>query len=506
MAQIPTSKGMSRARVTTEAPGVDTSPSIVGSQGQALANAADDVGKIAAHFQAMQDKTQSLKALTSLTSQFNKIHGEALQDPDLANAIPKARDKMVEAINQTSDGIFSDEAKVLYKGHAALEMERRYSTIQSQLLKKQIDDAKSTVIQRNDQLSESYYQSTSDQERAGIQAEIKNNVSDAVNRGFMSPTSATKYLDTTLKNMHRGQVKSDMLIDPEATSRQLQKGPAGLYPELDGKDRTELIRQSDLMTTRRKYEGQQVVAIAQNQAEAAMLDDYWKGGMTAQSIEAAHTNGQISTDFASKLTKAIQSPNPITAKHTDAQVYMDLVDSISSGNEDPKVSRQKILDAVTAGKITNSTAQRLYTAHTQIDVHGDKASLAEQIAQPAIDSRQRIIDQDRARQLQAKQQNNWLSSAVSAIKGWAGNNKAKQADMVQEFYRTLPPASSGEAAVAHASKVIGDAKIQQGQDQIHYKLGDHVTNPHSGENFEVIGFNDQGKALVKRVQTPSKAK
>ena len=531
--------------MTTQPTGVELDPRKVSTPGRLVTELGGVVGDLAEHFAQMRDKAETSQAMIELTKQFNAVHGKALQDPDVWGAPQRAQEGLQRAVDDTSRTISSPSARAAYQERAGVSFHLKALAINNQLMKRQIDAGKTSVLLRNDQLVDEFYGSASPKERQALQGEIQANVRDAIRMGYMDPTAGRKYLVDLLAHLHVGQVTSDMELDPANTAKELQKGKEGLYPELNEPQRTHLLKQAQTMEQRKKAEGVRVTAIARNHLETQMLEQYWSGQMTQQGVAEAVASGKISQGFANNLLEAMRSPQVAKHTKTDATEYIRLVDQMLRPDADPGAVKQDLLKAVADGRISNSVAQRLYTTHMIPTPEGAKESLAGMVRQQAVDKAQQIIMQDEQEQQRLKDKQNWLRSAVSFIKQWAGGDEEKTADWLHSYQRKLAPETQGQALVEHAQTVVkegvrkdhpsvnaledvphsvgsfregvqevwgGESKVKAAyeirngtlvpKEQARYSVGQMVTGQgqYAGRRFRVIRLDEQGRPVLRKAE------
>lgn len=411
-------------------------PKVAAQGGGMLIDLGEGLSSLGEKFQQVQDDTQKSKAEVDLYKRFNDINNQAATDPEIWNHPERVDDMLKKAVDESSRGISSGQARQEYQQKASVEMSRRGVATHNLIRSKQLSERKTSLLNANDMRMEEYWNAANEGDRAAIKGEITNSVNDAIRKGVINADAGRQYLKTHLDKLSEGQVNKDLSIDAKATLSELQKGKDGIYKDLNPTQRTKAITSAENMVQKQKKQGKELHMIAQNKAEADLTGRYYQGGLTTDDVIKAQVSGRISPEFAKSVIKSIESPEAIN-HNTDTIAYMKLVDDMHDPKSDPKELRQRLLDLTAQGKLSNTVANHLYTANMLVNEEGDKTNIASSLAQGKIDARQKAIEDDQRQKDALKKQQSWWKSSVDYIKSWGkstGKDQKEVASTTQDLF------------------------------------------------------------------------
>jgi hypothetical protein len=423
--------------------------------GNEIIKLSEGLSSVADVMQKTKNETQILRQKTELTKRLNDIHNKAMTSPDVWKAGETAEEDMQRVVEETSKGVDSVEARNKYIEQATNEMNRRSVSVNNMILARQLKESKSAVTDHVDSLMEYGLNIVDPNERKQNRDEIIKTVEDAVNDGRIDRTKANDYLKTHLKKMDHDQVFSDLTLDAKGTLRQLELGKDGIYSHLNPADRAQWFTKAKKAVEKEDLENKEIFAIAQNQNEEDILKKHWSGVDVSKDIINAHVSGKISDGFARAVTDAMESPLSVRPK-TDAKEYMSLVDEMHKEGADPQKLRTRILNDVSKGKISNSVAEKLYTANYMFE-DGSKNNLANMLGQQANSDREKLLRDDEIKKKGLQDRRNIFQKVIDMFNKHNGDDKTKTAEMTQNLMDNVSKGKvKNEDLHSTARKIVSD--------------------------------------------------
>ena len=356
MPQIPTYQ--SKEQLTTQPPSERVNAEAFGQAGQNLENLGSTLENITGDWKKLRDVRQTTAAETRAAKRLNEIKLQVEQDPDIDNAGKKAEEEISKVGEETTNMIADPLIKAQYKSTFSIHSGTMLLKINEALMRKQIDSAKATLFEATDTDREAYFGSMNLKEKDLIKQRMKDRIDTFANAGIIDREAAYKYWEATSKEMDVGQVRTDMMGDASFVLKELQKGKEGLYPDIDTTTRIELLKEADNMEKKQAKEYRMNYVIAQDKNEAKYLDLAWQKKLSLDQLTEAMTTGQISTSFAMKLKRNIESPKSVGAR-TNPLVYDSLMAEILNPKIKASKIREDIMEANSRGDLSEADRRRL---------------------------------------------------------------------------------------------------------------------------------------------------
>jgi len=310
MAIIPTFTRQHSIPGTT---GVLAPPTVIGSSAvpKALGNLGGVMGEIGDAF-VKEEQARAIGNLKiEMIKDLGKLENDLAKDPNYAThpALFEQGVKDLQRKYQTSVGPNVWKRFQLLFGEFAAHTGQK---IQGNAFKKQVDASRAELTTGLDQLTRSYGEATSEEERERIKDIAKEIIEGRAATGIISQVDATNRLRSFTSGITEGQVRMDLFLDPEATEAALLKGG---YKELTPEKRviwleraTAKVEAENALKVRMLDSAEKTNAKALKKVEEQTAKDGYellaKGQLSLQWIVG--NEGKLSkSDYKTLLDKAV---------------------------------------------------------------------------------------------------------------------------------------------------------------------------------------------------------
>jgi hypothetical protein len=410
-------------------------PELDSTQGREVRDLAKGLESLSDYFAAMRNKTQSLKAETSLADTTKKNWMMATTDPDIDNLQKKVDDNYDQGIQNAANLIQDPNTRDNFIEKARADADRKSIGIYNRIYQRQNKDYKDQITKANDADISDYQMSADPRERGIIKQQSFDRVDDGIKNGYLHG-DATKHLQKLWEQADKDQIQKDGAIDPENTYKQLQKGNEGIYKDVPEGSRQFFMKKLQTQMEKDGMENKHAFAIAQNHTDNLLIDKMAQNKLTVQDVIDARTKGingiPASMEFSNAALKTLQDPFP-----TDSTIpgggekYIKLTEMATDPSNDPIDVKT---DIMLAQGITPQQKGHLLNSLLRQDPQEGKKSIDDLIQSGIKKNKQDVLEAGNKYKQEIKDRQNWFYSMKEKLTGQAGGDNDRLAKLQQDYF------------------------------------------------------------------------
>lgn len=450
------------SKISTDSPNVPLDPKVASTQGRMFMQLGEGMSEVAGQLEKAHSLAEQTKAENQRDLELAKIEQQAALDPDTSIEKNKQYHEQMEAvIHQTAQGISIDSAKDSFLSNSQYKVGISKIKVDGAFRKRLVDNAKADANLYLDNTKNTYITSSNMAEKMAAITARDSKLDEMADAGYITKEHASKEKIRLQEVWDTAHVLYDVENNPEQSLEELKKGQKGFYkgaPEdiiAKGIHRAEVkVRQNE---KKAKYIQQQKQADVQHY----LMDLQNNGLLRPQDLEESFLTKQISNTFYSSMKKVMDNPDVVTAQ-TDRQTYYDLTHDLVNGDMSEEQASVKILEAVSAGKLSQEDAKKIYQMNL-IPLGQNRTSIEGAFSQSELKSQfDKIKNSVDKRNKELAEQKSWLRSGMSMISNFFSNSKDKSVEATRSLYdRVFSNNVSAKDIPLEASKIIKESARQE---------------------------------------------
>jgi hypothetical protein len=365
-----------QGQMTTEAPSVGLNPEAQAAGGKMIEQAGDAFSALGEKFDELRDHTETTKAETEAIYADNDNEVKAMQDPDVYGALDKAKERMAATNDTLAQKFSSPDARNAFMEKRQLQGATEIVNLETKLRAKQINVAKATTFEHIDAQVKKFQDAVSPAERNQIASDMVGHIQKAIKKDYMTPEAGYEYLKSHIELMHLNQVTHDIDLaegDPNGSqmikniTTELTKGKNGQYPNLNTKQRDEMLAKANTMSKRIDPTGKARQGAIHTDTTNDLFTKFQNHELKQTELDDAFATGKLNKadgeqdrHFYETMSKALKSDKITGEKKSSG--YKDVLKTM----ENPKTAtigniRLKIAQHTADGTLSVDDAKQLGT-------------------------------------------------------------------------------------------------------------------------------------------------
>ena len=335
--------------------------------------------EVEAKFKALEDTSKAIRFLSDARDELVRLETEAAQTPDIWRFEDRVDDTVRDLFSRVAGLKVSPEVKERINAELSKEIALRATNVKDILRRRKIDYAKGLLIETVDRLKRDYYNAGDDLERGKVLDDLSKVIEANVNAGVIKAEDGVKLFNAFRDEVKRGQVWMDLEVDPETAIKNLKAGKYGLDPETTAK----LIQAGEKLLQKRQKVAEEAQREQLEQLDRDLYLRYLEGKLGVDDIGEAVEQGldpKRADWYLRRITQTTED-RPSTVRVNgrpsgDVETYIDLKRVLPDLPEEE--ARNRIVDAVRQGKITDADARKLFDYYQKISQQRFKNAVKEE--------------------------------------------------------------------------------------------------------------------------------
>ncbi len=333
--------------------------------GESIAQLGQAVSTVGQKFKDLQNLQEYTTASTEGKRRLRELEEKAQQDPDIYTMDTRYKEEIQKVRNDALKMVSDVETQTRFAEEFDNFAQTKEFNIRSISRTKQVDKAKSSLINDIDQSKLDFYGASSPLERKQLADQTKSRLDEYARLGVISEEDATKQKIAWENEVRIGQVSYDASINPELAKDNIEKGVYTLNP----KEKEEALNEVASLVKKRQERKEVDLFRSYNANEEKVVQDILAGNKTVSEIDRLELLGSIGASEGISKEFAVAARRAITSSGSEnpEQVfndYNDLLDDFvslkidknkkrtKSSLEDLMKFRVKVMDKYSKGSIT----------------------------------------------------------------------------------------------------------------------------------------------------------
>lgn len=325
--------------------------------GVTVQNIAEDIIKVKADQEFAKAKIEGYKVL-------QQIEAESVQDDDFQNFEPKYSKRIKDTQEAISKNIRNPQAKQAFQQDFELKSNYSFYDIMADGRKRFIAYDKDLMAQETVATKERYFSASTIQEKQNAKDELAQIFSRRAENKVLNKAEAANLYKKEIMALDEGQVKYDILTNPQKAKDFLLRDG---YENLGELKKAEYLKDADDAIEKQIGENNMAILIRQAQKENEFIDKRRTGQLSIPEVETARVNDEINAKVADSMIKSLKSPKAVKAA-TEIKVFDEIMTDITNRDISATEIRQKIFDYNAKGKLSEGDLRRLLYAEKGGDV------------------------------------------------------------------------------------------------------------------------------------------
>lgn len=340
---------------------------------------------------------------------------------------------------------------------------------------REIDSLKGTIAYQGQQILDNPPDDLSDPLHNTTILQYRQQFDKAVEIGLYNRNEANFEFGKFLKDLTKGGLSKDIILNPEFAKTELQKGNEGIYNNLTSIERVDFIKSADARIEKLAKQEEEATAIAidKNESNIIVMKNNKDPNLNENFLRKQREDGNISPKFEEAMIRAIRSPKTVNAKTKNSKFIDMAYDIINTNVKDekgkvivtPQENKISIINMNATGDLSDEDAIILNTFNDIISDKDIDKVLPKQrhlfgLLQWGVDANLRPGIRARAFKSYMQKINNNISPEVAVM------------EVKQEIQRINPKRSM-------------------------YDLNEIINTPRGP--VKVIGFDDDGEPIIQKI-------